>query len=69
MDKPADAFKTFSWIGSHKTPKKTASSKANLERARERRKVLQEQGLKIGGWPKGKKRKGGTHDGGASNEK
>ena len=55
-NKPVDAFKTFSWVGKHSSPKKVNQSKINLEKARKVRKSMQAQGKIVGGWPKNKPR-------------
>ena len=55
-NKPVDACKTFSWIGSHNSQKKIDKARENLVKERRIAKELRAQGKKIGGWTKGKKR-------------
>ena len=61
MEKPKNSSEVFRWIGSHTSPKKTATAKANMAYAQAVRKAMQKSGKIVGGWTKGKKRKV-THD-------
>ena len=56
MEKPDNIKNVMIWVGSHKSEKKTAAARANLQKARTVRKVLQSQGKVIGGWKKGRLR-------------
>ena len=56
MGKPDNIKNVMIWVGSHKSEKKTAAARANLQKARTVRKKIQESGVKCGGWKKGRLR-------------